>query len=63
MNIGIKELQQDLFIDMSKMITELMNYHRILTSAPKEFWVSDEESVETLKECDVDVSEFKFKKY
>lgn len=50
MNIAIKQLNEDLFMDTAKMITELMNYHRKLTSAPKEFWQSDEESVETLKE-------------
>jgi len=50
MNISIKELKQDLFMDTAKMITELMNYHRKLTNSPKEFWQKDEESVETLKE-------------
>lgn len=50
MNISIKELQEDLIMDTAKMITELMNYHRKLTDAPKEFWQNDEESVKTLKE-------------
>lgn len=50
MNIIIKELQQELFMDTAKMITELMNYHRKLNNAPKEFWQKDEESIETLKE-------------
>lgn len=31
------------------MITDLMNYHRKLTNAPKEFWQTDEESAETLR--------------
>lgn len=50
MNIIIKELQQELFMDTAKMITELMNYRRKLNNAPKEFWQKDEESIETLKE-------------
>lgn len=50
MNITIKQLQKELFIDTAKMITELMNYHRKLNNAPKEFWTDDEESIETLKE-------------
>lgn len=50
MNITIKELKEELFMDTAKMITELMNYHRKLNNAPKEFWQTDEESMETLKE-------------
>jgi ribosomal protein S18 acetylase RimI-like enzyme len=50
MNINIKELQQELFMDTAKMITELMNYHRKLTNSPKEFWQKDEESIKALKE-------------
>jgi hypothetical protein len=49
MNITIKELKEELFMDTAKMITELMNYHRKLNNAPKEFWQTDEESIETLK--------------
>lgn len=37
MNIKIKQLEKELFIDTAKMITELMNYHRKLNNAPKEF--------------------------
>ena len=50
MNITIKQLGKELFMDTAKMITELMNYHRKLNNAPKEFWQKDEESIETLKE-------------
>lgn len=50
MNIEIKEYVDELFIDTSKMLTELMNYHRKLTNAPKEYWQTDEESMETIKE-------------
>jgi len=53
MNIIIKELQEDLFMDTANMITELMNYHRKLTNSPKEFWQKDEESIKTLKEWQV----------
>lgn len=50
MNIIIKELSNDLFFTTAKMLTELMNYHRKLTNAPKEYWQTDEESEKTLKE-------------
>lgn len=50
MNIKIRQLEKELFMDTAKMITELMNYHRKLNNAPKEFWTDDEESIETLKE-------------
>jgi GNAT superfamily N-acetyltransferase len=33
-----------------KMITDLMNFHRKLTNAPKEFWQTEEQSVVTLNE-------------
>lgn len=49
MNIVIKEISDDLFLDTVKMITELMNYHRKLNNAPKEYWQTDEQSKETLK--------------
>ena len=49
MNIKIRQLEKELFMDTAKMITELMNYHRKLNNAPKEFWTDDEESIETLK--------------
>ncbi|HCJ58962.1 GNAT family N-acetyltransferase [Lutispora sp.] len=49
MNILIRELENDLFLITAKMITELMNYHRKLNNAPKEYWQTDEESQETLK--------------
>lgn len=50
MNIIIKELSNDLFFTTAKMLTELMNYHRKLTNAPKEYWQTDEESEKTLRE-------------
>ncbi|SHI46279.1 GNAT family N-acetyltransferase [Lutispora thermophila] len=50
MNIQIKELPDDLFLTTAKMITKLMNYHRKLNNAPKEYWQTDEESQETLRE-------------
>ncbi len=50
MDIIIKEMNEELFLDTAKMITDLMNYHRRLNDAPKEYWQTDEESVETLKE-------------
>lgn len=50
MNIYINELADDLFLITAKMITELMNYHRKLNNAPKEYWQTDEQSEETLKD-------------
>lgn len=49
MNIYINELADDLFLITAKMITELMNYHRKLNNAPKEYWQTDEQSEETLR--------------
>lgn len=49
MNIKIKELSDDLFLTTVKMITELINYHRKLNNAPKEYWQTDEQSKETLR--------------
>lgn len=49
MNINIKELSDDLVLTTAKMITELMNYHRKLNNAPKEYWQTDEQSKETLR--------------
>ena len=49
MNINIKELSDDLFLTTAKMITELMNYHRKLNNAPKEYWQTDEQSKGTLQ--------------
>ncbi len=48
MNIIIKEMSESLFLTTAKMITELMNYHRKLNNAPKEYWQTDEQSIETL---------------
>lgn len=48
MNITIKEFNNDLFSISCKMITDLINYHRKLTNAPKEYWQTDEQSRETL---------------
>lgn len=50
LNIRFHEVSADLFEITAQMITELMNYHRKLNNAPKEFWQTDEESHETLKE-------------
>ncbi|WIV11046.1 GNAT family N-acetyltransferase [Proteiniborus sp. MB09-C3] len=50
MNIHINELSDDLFFITAGMITELMNYHRKLNNAPKEYWQTDEQSQETLKD-------------
>lgn len=50
MSIIIKEMNKELFLSTAKMITDLMNYHRKLNNAPKEYWQTHEESVETLKE-------------
>lgn len=48
MNISIKRYQEEMLMETSKMLTDLMNYHRKLTNAPKEFWQKDEESRETI---------------
>src|SRR5690554_269190 len=48
MNISIKELSDELFLSTVQMITELMNYHRKLNEAPKEYWQTDEQSKGTL---------------
>lgn len=48
MNIKIEEINDFLFSDTTKMITELMNYHRELNNAPKEYWQTDAQSIETL---------------
>ncbi len=50
MDITIREMKEELFIYTAEMITELMNYHRKLNNAPKEFWQTDEESEKSLKE-------------
>lgn len=50
MNININEINDSLFLDTTKMITGLMNYHRKLNNAPKEYWQTDEQSRETLNE-------------
>ncbi|MBZ6004623.1 MULTISPECIES: GNAT family N-acetyltransferase [Paraclostridium] len=49
-NISINEINDLLFLDTTKMITELMNYHRKLNNAPKEYWQTDEQSRVTLDE-------------
>lgn len=49
-NISINEINDFLFLDTTKMITELMNYHRKLNNAPKEYWHTDEQSRVTLDE-------------
>ncbi|CEK38157.1 GNAT family N-acetyltransferase [Paraclostridium sordellii] len=48
MNIKINEINDSLFLETTKMITKLMNYHRKLNNAPKEYWQTDEQSRETL---------------
>ena len=50
MEIRFIEVCDDLFEVTARMITDLMNYHRKLNNAPKEFWQTDEESRETLKQ-------------
>ncbi|MEG2789500.1 MAG: GNAT family N-acetyltransferase [Romboutsia sp.] len=50
MNIKIDKVDDYLFLDTTKMITELMNYHRKLNNAPTEYWQADEQSIETLNE-------------
>lgn len=49
MKIHIKELSDELFLTTVQMITELMNYHRKLNKAPKEYWQTDEQSKGTLR--------------
>lgn len=49
LDIRFSEIYEDLFVVTASMITDLMNYHRKLNNAPKEFWHTDEESFETLK--------------
>lgn len=49
MKINIIELSDDLFLITARMITELMNYHRKLNNAPKEYWQTEEQSKETLQ--------------
>ncbi|MCM1988523.1 GNAT family N-acetyltransferase [Oceanirhabdus seepicola] len=50
MNIKIEKMHEKEKLDIAKMITELMNYHRKLTKARKEFYQTDEESLETVNE-------------
>jgi GNAT superfamily N-acetyltransferase len=50
LDIRFVEVNDELFGVTANMITDLMNYHRRLNCAPKEFWQTDEESRETLNE-------------
>ena len=50
MNIRIDEISNSLFLDTTKMITQLMNYYRKLNNSPKEYLQTDEQSRETLNE-------------
>jgi ribosomal protein S18 acetylase RimI-like enzyme len=50
MDIIIKEMTEELFLTTAKMITELINYHRRLNNSPKEYWQTDEQSIESLQE-------------
>lgn len=50
MNVQIIEMSDKYFEETVRMITELINYHRKLNNSPKEFWQTDEQSVESLKE-------------
>lgn len=50
MNIKINEVNDYLFLETTEMITKLMNYHRKLNNALKEYWQTDEQSRETLNE-------------
>lgn len=54
MNITIKEVSISSFYTTVKMITELMNFHRDLHNAPKEYWQNDEQSEELLHEWILD---------
>lgn len=49
MDIRFMEINENLLDTAVKMVTELMNYHRMLNNAPKEFWQTDEQSKETLE--------------
>ena len=50
LNIRFGEVSDELFEVTALMLTDLMNFHRKLNNAPKEFWQTDEESRETLKQ-------------
>jgi len=50
LDIRFSEVNDNLFEVTVRMITDLMNYHRKLNNAPREFWQTDEESRGTLKE-------------
>ena len=50
MDIKIKLYTSSLFEETAQMITDLMNYHRKLTNARKEFWQTIDESKKTLEE-------------
>lgn len=47
--ITFKEIDDTSFHPTVQMITDLMNHHRKLNNAPKEFWQTVEESVSTLE--------------
>lgn len=50
MNIRFVEVNGDFYGVTAGMITDLMNYHRKLTIAPRELWQTNEQSLETMKE-------------
>lgn len=50
MGVEIVEYSKEYFEDITKMITELINFHRKLNNSPKEYWQNDEESRMTLAE-------------
>lgn len=50
MDIRIEPYTSTLFEETAQMITDLMNHHRKLTNARKEFWQTMDESKKTLEE-------------
>lgn len=50
MDTKLQLYTNDLFEETAQMITDLMNYHRKLTNARKEFWQTIDESKKTLRE-------------
>lgn len=50
MNIHFDEVNETTFEKTVSMITDLINHHRKLTNSLKEFWTTNEESKEALKD-------------
>ncbi|RRD94131.1 GNAT family N-acetyltransferase [Clostridiales bacterium COT073_COT-073] len=47
-NLSLEILGDDNVNGLAQMLTNLLNYHRKLTSAPEQYWQTIEESVETI---------------